>query len=182
MYISTKEMKNLSILQLKYLKRMLQVPSSTQNISVLLELGIKPVEQEIHIRQLGFLYHILSLEEDDPVRKVYQQQKLYHKEKNWYEARELLKKYSINKSEEEILTMGRHRWKTLVKTKVTAEIIDVMNKQRTTLAKSSRMPPYAALEIQEYFNFLSPGDAHLLFQIRVQVFDVKRWKKYRYAD
>ena len=115
--VSTKEMKNLSILQLKYLKRMLQVPSSTPNISVLLELGIKPIEQEIHIRQLGFLYHILFLEEDDPVRKVYQQHKLYHKEKNWFnEAMELLKKYRINKSEEEILKMGRNRWKNLVKT------------------------------------------------------------------
>ena len=57
-----------------------------------------------------------------------------------------------------------------------------MNKQHTTLAKSSQMPPYAASKIQEYFNFLSPGDARLSFQIRVQVFDVKRWKKYRYED
>ena len=46
--------------QLKCLKRILKVASSTPNHFVFLELGALPIDYEIHIKQLGHLHHILS--------------------------------------------------------------------------------------------------------------------------
>ena len=78
--------------------------------------------------------------------------------------------------------MGKYKWKKIVKTRITTEITDAMNYQCTTQTKSSHLPTNTNLEIWEYFTFLSPDDAHLLFQIQAQVFDVKRWQKYRHDD
>ena len=128
----------------------MQVPTSTPNISVLLELGIRPIEHEIHIRQLAFLYHIVFLEEEDPVKKVHQQQKNYHQQRKWYnEVMEFQKRYKINNSEKEILEMGRYEWKKIVKGRIMTEITDAMNHQRMTQTKSFQLPPYTKLEIQE---------------------------------
>ena len=54
------DMEKLSATQMKFLKRILHAVSSTSNIVVLMELGVAPIEQEIHIRQLVFLHHILT--------------------------------------------------------------------------------------------------------------------------
>ena len=117
------------------------------------------------------------------MKKVHQQQKHYHRERNWYnQVMEHQKRYKINNSEKEILEMGRYEWKKIVKGRIMTEITDAMNHQRMTQTKSSHLPPYTKLEIQEYFTFLSTEDARLLFRIRAQVFDFKLWQKYRYDD
>ena len=69
--LTISDYKNLQTIQLRYLKRIMQVPKSTPNVSVSLELGVLPISKEIHRRKLVFLHHILTLEEDDPVRQVY---------------------------------------------------------------------------------------------------------------
>ena len=74
--------------------------------------------------------------------------------------------------------MGRYEWEKIVKGRIMTEIADAMNHQRMTQTKSSHLPPYTKLEIQEYFTFLSTEDARLLFRIRAQVFDFKVWQKY----
>ena len=60
--------RDLQVIQLKYLKRMLQAPSSTSNCLTFIETGTIPIENEIHARQLNFLHHILTLQDDDPVK------------------------------------------------------------------------------------------------------------------
>ena len=66
--ITAESLSKLKVVQL-YLKRILHTPTSTANCIVYLELGLLPIEYNIHINQLQFLYHILSLEADDPVRE-----------------------------------------------------------------------------------------------------------------
>ena len=55
--ITATQMKKLTIMQLKFLKRILHAPSSATNCFVYLELGILPIEHNIHISQLNFLHH-----------------------------------------------------------------------------------------------------------------------------
>ena len=60
------------------------VPYSTPNAGLfILELGILPIKDVINIRKLTFLHHILSLPCDDPVLKLYKQQKKLIYENNW---------------------------------------------------------------------------------------------------
>ena len=42
-----------------------------------------PIENEIHVKQLTFLHHVLSLDDNDPVRKTYHQQTKFPFEPNW---------------------------------------------------------------------------------------------------
>ena len=48
------------------------VAKSTCNAFIYLELGVLPIEYEIHKRQLMFLYRILNLDDDDPVYRMYE--------------------------------------------------------------------------------------------------------------
>ena len=90
------ELDKLNVLQMKYLKRILHAPRSTPNVAVCVELGVIPIEYEIHIRQLNFLHHVLNFDESDPVKQVYNQTKRYEYEENWpQEIRGLLDMYQL---------------------------------------------------------------------------------------
>ena len=107
--ITEKQIKELRTLQLRYLKKMMGVRSATANAFVYLELGVLPIEYEIHKRQISFLHHIINLSEDDPVKKVWRNQTLLPEHKNWWsDVKNLMKKYSILFSEEEIKAMRMH--------------------------------------------------------------------------
>ena len=69
--MTTNNITQLSTAQMKYLKWMLQTPRGTCNSFTLLELGLLPMQHEINLRKLAFLHHILNLDDDDPVKKVY---------------------------------------------------------------------------------------------------------------
>ena len=98
--ITKSQIKQLTTIQLKYLKRTLQVPDSTPNAFTFLELGVLPIEHEIHRRQLMFLHHIHTLPTDDPVSKILQQQKLLPNEKNWWnKVSSLLVEYDLTDSD-----------------------------------------------------------------------------------
>ena len=81
----------------------MHVPYSTPNAGLLLELGILPVKDAINIRNLTFLHPILTLSLDDPVLKLYKQQKKLVDENNWAnEVSWLRKRYEIEETDCEI--------------------------------------------------------------------------------
>ena len=69
------EFKKLSVIQLKFLKKVLMAPRSTSNAAVLLELEILPIKEKVNKRWLGFLHHILNLEPEDAVQRMFMIQK-----------------------------------------------------------------------------------------------------------
>ena len=62
-----KDLNSLKTLQLKFLKRIVGVASSTSNAFIYLELGVLPINFEIEKRQLMYLHRILQLESTDAV-------------------------------------------------------------------------------------------------------------------
>ena len=58
-------------MQLKMLKRIVGVASSTSNAFIYLELGVLPIDYEIEKRQIMFLYRILQLKPTDPVYNLF---------------------------------------------------------------------------------------------------------------
>ena len=173
----------LAALQMKFLKRILHTPQSTPNVAVQIELGIKPIENEIHIRQLRFLHHILVLPEDDPVRQVYNQQKRFEFERSWYkEIVSLLEKYQLEKDEEIIRTFNKERWKQMVNKQVCASVVEAFNKNCKEKKKTNSFPCQTKIQSQEYMQQLSPNDARMYFQIKSKVVDLKVIRKYMYDD
>ena len=113
--LTNSEMKKLKVCQMTVLKRVLKAPTSTPNAVVLLELGILPIEFEVFRKRIMFLLHILKLDSDDPVNKVYQEQLKYQHETNWAnEVEKLKEKMNIDTTNEEIKSMSKGRWKKIV--------------------------------------------------------------------
>ena len=179
--ITSQQMEKLRSVQLKYLKRILHAPSSTTNCFTFLELGILPIEFNIHISQLNFLHHILTLDAIDPVLQSYHQQKVFEYEKNWYnEVKNLRIRYELQETDEDIANLSKEKWKSRVKEQVIDFAINYLNNENSLKTKTSHHPPRKTLETQEYFDYLSPADARLLFSIRCRTLDIKTCRKYCY--
>ena len=175
------QISKLQTVQLKFLKRILHAPSSTTNCFTFMELGILPIEFNINIAQLNFLHHILTLDVSDPVHQAYNQQKLFEFEKNWYnEVKMLRRKFELQESEEEIMRMSKEKWNSIVADKVTKFAIDYLNNENSLKSKTSHHPRRTTLQTQEYFDYLCPADARLLFSIRSGTLDLKTLRRYRY--
>jgi hypothetical protein len=168
---------------MKYLKRILHAPRSTPNVAVYVELGVMPIEYEIHIRQLNFLHHVLSFDENDPVKKVYNQTKRYKHEENWpQEIRGLLKKYQLEEDENLIRNTGKEVWKQTVFNEVTSLVADELN---TSCCKGSMTKDLSCLEdisMKDYFRNMAPSEARLLFAMRSNIIDLRGVRKYMYKD
>ena len=57
--------------QRRYLRSIMEAPGSTSVAATYLELGVLPIEYEIDIRRLRYLWTIFQKNNDDPVRMVY---------------------------------------------------------------------------------------------------------------
>ena len=179
--ITKQQMGKLQSVQLKFLKRILRAPASTANCFTFIELGILPIEFNIHISQLNFLHHILSLDDDDPVLQDYNQQKIFEYEGNWYNEVIILRgRYELLETDAEIISMSKEKWKSKVKEQVVNYAISYLNNENSLKSKTSRHPPCTTLKVQEYFEYLSPADARLLFSIRSGTLDIKTLRSYAY--
>ena len=181
--LTKNDISKLTSAQNKYLKWMLHTPRGTCTSFTLLELGLLPIEDEISLQKLGFLHHILTLPSDDPVRIVYEEQKLYTSEPNWYnEICLLLEKYGLEMNENLIGGMSKERWKETTKSAIRKTVFESLYADCVTKSKTSKLPKYPSFSQQEYFQKLSPKRARIYFQLRAGVYDVKVNRKYMYND
>lgn len=174
---------SLKTTQMKYLKRIFHTPPSTSNAITLLETGILPIEQEINKRQLNFLHHILSQEEDDPVKLVYREQLKFVGERNWAnEVAGLRMMYEISEDDSQIPEYSKDKWKFIVKTKITSYALKRLNEDMSNQKHGSQLGERNQLKPLPYLEALKPHQARTVFQIRAGVLDVKALRKYWYDD
>ena len=132
-------------IQLKFLKRIFHAPSSTSNPITYLETGTLPIRYEIHIKQLVFLHHIITLHENDPVRKTYQQQLLYLAP-NWAnEVLQLREKYKLTEADAEIAELSKDTWKRKVKREVRGRALFDISKEANEQKTAQNLGPYNRL-------------------------------------
>ena len=181
--LSKNDYHTLEVMQMKFLKRIVHVPSSTSNCITLLEFGVLPIRHEISIRKMNFLHHILGLDGEDPVQMVYKEQGKFEFERNWHnEVKEMRKMYSIEEEDQKIASLSKEAWKNIVKKKVTDKALIELESQRLTQSRGSNLPPYGNLKLQEYLHSLSPCDARNVFKLRAGVLDIKSFRHYQYED
>ena len=176
------DLKALQTIQLKYIKRAFHAPSSTSNILTFLETGLLPIKNEINIKQLTFLHHILTLPDNDPVKFTYQQQLLYSYP-NWAnEVGELRRQYNLTETDAEIEVKSKDAWKRLVKKKVEIKALECLNKEAEGKRIASRLCPYMKYARQEYIDRLPPKLARKIFHIRTGTIDLRGVREYTYGE
>ena len=173
---------SLQRVQLKYLKRMFHSPSSTSNPLTYLETGTIPIKFEIHIKQLTYLHHIITLEDNDPVKFTYHQQ-LQYIAPNWAnEVRSLREKYNLSETDDEVALLSKEKWKQLVKDKVYTQALAELNLEAEGQKYGKSLLPYNDIATQEYITTLKPKYARKVFHIRTRTIDLRGVRRYTYGD
>ena len=181
--MSKTDINRLQTVQLKFLKRIFHAPPSTSNPLTFLETGILPIQYEIQLRQPSYLHHILTLEDDDPVKQSYQQQLLYPMAPNWAnEVMNMRKMYNIIESDSVVANLSKDRWKHIIKDKVNAIAMDNLNLEIKDQKHAHNLPPFTELTKQQYMEDLPPKLCRKVFHVRTGTVDLRGVREYMYGD
>ena len=143
---------------------MMGVRQATSNSFIYLELGILPIKYQIHKRQLSFLYHIINLREDDPVKMVWRNQTELPEHNNWWcGVKKLIEKYSIRYEEGEIKEMSKDTFKKKVKIAIYNQAFKDLKEECESKSKTKNIT-YEKFETQEYIKTMSPCVAKTIFK------------------
>ena len=127
--ISGKDLCKLKVSQQRFLQKVVGV-KQVANSFLFLELGVLPIKYELHMRQLSFLHHIINLDEIDPVKQVWRNQQALPRHRNWWSnIEELMEKYSLIMSEEEIKAMSKEVFKKRVKKAIVHTAFEELTKE-----------------------------------------------------
>lgn len=180
--ITEKNMSTLTTIQLRYLKKMMDVRQATANSFIYLELGILPIKYEIHKRQISFLYHIVSLSENDPVKMVWRHQTELPEHKNWWcGVKKLMESYSIDYDEEAIKKMSKETFKRKVKTAIRNKAFEDLKNDNASKSKTEYLT-YDKFETQEYIKSMYPGAAKTILKCRAKTLKIKDHMKFKYSE
>ena len=182
--LRTKDIKMLQTLQLKFLKRIVGVSSSTANSFIFLELGVLPIEHEIAKRQIMYLHRILQLDASDPVKVMYTNLKHLHEagERNWWsEVSEKMVKYDITVDIDEIQALSKNQFSRQVRKKIEETALTNLCAECKSLKKTSDLQ-YQRLETQDYLLKCFPGQARTIFKWRSKTLNLKLHSTYKYSD
>lgn len=180
--LNLNDKRNLKTIQLKFIKRIFHAPTSTSNCITYLDTGILPITHEIHIKQLTFLHHILTLQADDPVKQTYTEQ-LKYPAANWAnEVLSLRKLYKLTETDTEIAVLSKDQWKTVVKTKVRLHAFLTLVEEAASQKTAQHLPPYTNFERQPYVTELTPAQARKIFHIRTNTVNLRAVRKYEHGE
>ena len=180
--ISTKNLQQITTIQLKLLKKMMKARPSTANSFVFLELGTLPMKYEIHKRQLSFLHHIIHLEEDDPVRMVWKHQIAMPEYNNWWTGvEELMSWYSLDMSEDDIKDLSKEAYKEKIKKAVKKKAFEELRLECQSKENTKHIE-YSEFKRQKYIDKLYPNLSSIIFRCRSKTLNIKDWMKYKYED
>ena len=179
-----KDIDCLRTLQLKFLKRILGVASSTPNAFTFLEFGVLPIEYEIEKRQIMFLHRILQMDSTDPVFQLFVEMKRFSEagEKNWWTGVEqCLVKYNLPTDLDVVKKMSKESFSALVKKVVAQTALDCLKTECAGLKKTGSLR-YDSLKVQDYLSFLYPSHSKTIFKWRSQTLDIKSHSTYKYDN
>ena len=141
-------------LQIRVLKKLVDVPPSVSNSFIFLELGVLPIRYEIHKRQITFLHHIINLEPNDPVHILYQQMKRLPSEPNWLnDVMRSVALYSIDVDEDKLKGISKETFKETVKSAIHKYAFDQLKMECSLLSKTKTLV-YEEFKCQPYLSHL----------------------------
>jgi hypothetical protein len=135
----------------------------------LLELGLLKLRHIIMKRRMVYHHHILTRNENETIKKIYNKQKEAFSKGDWYET--LLKDFEFIgevKNDEIIMKIDKLDYKKIVKRKVEkAAIASYMKRKEEKLTKLDAIT-YTSFQLQPYFNCLDfgPNEIKILSLLR----------------
>ena len=150
--------------QKNFLLRIMEVPNSTPMAGLFLELGILPSQFVIELRQLTFMKKILDRDQEDPVKRIYDEMLRYPAENNWANnGLDLRRKYNLPQNDDNIANMTWPVWKKMVKNMVKRFAFMTLF-EKSIVNKQTQHLWYARLERQPYITSLDPAYARCVFR------------------
>ena len=178
------DVQQLRLVQLKFLKKIFRLASSTPNSFLLLEFGVLPIEGEIHKRQLMYLHKILQRDKDDPVSQMLSNLMAFDVkgEENWWtQVRPLLQVYGLPEDVEVIKLLSKSTFKTMVNKGVEQVMLQKLQTECSSLKKTVDLK-YDQLGMQEYLRVLYPSQSKLILKSRCKTLDIKLHNTYKFDD
>ena len=180
--LTSKNVNQLTVMQLKFLKQIMGAKQATTNAFVYLEMGVVPVENEIHKRQLGFLHHIIHLKEDDPVQKLWRYQTALPEYNNWWSGvKKLMTKYAVDMTEDEIKNMTKESFKEKVKKAVEKVVFEELKEECKNKKKTEKIV-YTEFGRQTYLTQMYPNLSKIIFKCRSKTINIKEYMQYKFKD
>ena len=169
--LTKSDIKSLETTQIRYLKRAVHAPLSVTNSFTYLEFGVLPAAYIVQYRQLSFLYHILTLDDTDPVKVMYHEQKTLPFEKNWANhMAHILELYHLD--EAQIHTMSKDSWKRIAKKAICDHVFQLLSKDAASKSKTKAIC-YSSFSHQGYLYQYRFKDACTIFKLRSGSVDCK---------
>ncbi len=180
--LTERDIKKIAVVQRKFLRRMMGVKQAAANSFLHLELGVLPIEYEVHKRQLSFLHHIVNLEEKDPVKLVWRNQKALPEYPNWWkDVRELMRRYEINITENGIVNMTKCTFKKKIKDAVLKKAFKDLCTEVSQKSKTQTIR-YTRFAAQDYISKLYPNQAKIVFQCRSKTLNIKEQSEHQFKN
>ena len=173
--LTLKQTENLEDVDKIYLRNILKAHSKVGVECLYLETGKIPLRYDVIQRRLLYLWHILHLQKNELVARIYSSQKLSPKRGDWVNLVENDKnKLGLSCDESEIAQMSKNKFKNIVKNKVEllalSELRLIKNKHSKSLNIQSEK-----LQIASYLidHRLTRTEQQLLFRLRTRTLNVK---------
>ena len=179
------DISKLKTMQMKMLKKILHLPSSTCNSYLLLELGVLPILGEIHKRQLNYLHRVLTLPEDDPVHQIFQNMLEFEREgeRNWWsDVKPLLALYGLPEDLSVVGNLSKESFKRMVKNGVHFKMAEKLKNECSNLQKTADLTYDEMLQTQQYLKEMYPEEARLILQARSRTLDIKTNNAFKFQE
>ena len=161
-YISDRDISRLEQVDLSLLKSLVGAKSKMVNIFVYLELGILKPKHVLTVRRLMYHYHILTRDDEETIKKIYNRQKVSHMKEDWYMM--LVKDFDFIQTvqdDEQIRKIAKHEYLKYVKSKVEQFAFQLYLQKKTISKKKLKEIKYQELKIQSYMNHKMFGEKEI---------------------
>ena len=140
-----------------------------------LELAIYPLRYTLTVRRFMYLWHILSRDTNELIRKIYDAQKCNLNKGDWVQIMlDEREKYGLLESDETIAKMSQETYRNHVKKKVYSHAVEYLHDLASPHSKSENLKN-ENFQRQPYFSDrrFSKEDVQLLFRLRTKMVDCK---------
>ena len=155
--ITSSEMKEITKIQIRALKQILNLPKSTPSTGILFETGIWPVKERVeYSTMMG--YHSIVKSDDNRIAKkiIEEKQKEQFKNTMYERVKYIAKELNINITKVE--TIKKSTWKRLVKEKITKKVEERLKSEMKDKTKA-RTVREGKWEMKEYIKNCNGEDA-----------------------
>ena len=157
------------------IRQILNAHSKTGLEWLYIETGKLPLKYLIQIRRLMYLWHILSREKSELIRRIYETQNLSNDSGDWIRLVENDKQeLELKMSDEEIQNVSKERFKSFIKSKVKIKFLTEFNNLKKKHSKSKHLD-CSRSRTADYLNNtnFNTKQKRLLFKLRSRTLDVK---------